>query len=70
MSFLCYYVREGIVTWAQKKTGVPVVRVNSETEAREFIKKHSLYAVGFFEKFDVCTLNSCLTPYKFLMGNF
>lgn len=43
---------EDIVTWARKKTGVPVVRVSSETEASEFIKKHSSYAVGFFEKFE------------------
>lgn len=48
------------MTWARKKTGVPVVRVGSETEASEFIKKHSLYAVGFFEKFEVCTFNSCV----------
>ncbi|KAL8113842.1 protein disulfide isomerase-like 1-6 [Apium graveolens] len=43
---------EEIVTWARKKTGVPVVRVSSGTEASEFIKKHSVYAVGFFEKFE------------------
>lgn len=48
-----YYVREEIVTWARKKTGVPVVRVCSEIEASEFVKKHTLYAVGFFEKFEV-----------------
>ncbi|KAL1829219.1 hypothetical protein ACET3Z_007631 [Daucus carota] len=43
---------EEIVTWARKKTGVPVVRVCSEIEASEFVKKHTLYAVGFFEKFE------------------
>lgn len=48
------------MTWARKKTGVPVVRVSSETEASEFIKKHTMYAVGFFENFEACTLNSCV----------
>lgn len=42
---------EEIVVWARKKTGVPVVRVSSITEASEFLKKHSVFAVGLFEKF-------------------
>lgn len=44
---------------------MPVVRVSSETEASDFIKKHSVYAVGFFENFEVCTLNSCVMLHDF-----
>lgn len=46
------YSAEEIVIWARKKTGVPVVRVNSVTEAEEFLKKYHMFAVGVFEKFE------------------
>ncbi|KAK3426624.1 protein disulfide isomerase-like 1-6 isoform X4 [Eucalyptus grandis] len=46
------YSAEEIVIWARKKTGVPVIRVNSVTEAEEFLKKHHMFAVGVFEKFE------------------
>lgn len=43
---------EEIVTWARKKTGVPVIRISSVTEANGFLKKHSVFTVGLFEKFE------------------
>lgn len=43
---------EEIVIWVRKKTGAPVVRVNSVAEANEFVKQHSMYAVGVFDKFE------------------
>lgn len=52
LSELCF--REDIVLWARKKTGVPVIRINSVPEAEEFLKKYHTYVVGFFEKFEVC----------------
>lgn len=45
---------EEIVIWARKKTGAPVIRTNSVNEANEFLKKHSMFAVGLFDKFEVC----------------
>lgn len=43
---------EEIVIWARKKTGVPVIRISSVTEANQFLKKHSMFVVGLFEKFE------------------
>lgn len=42
---------EEIVIWVKKKTGVPVIRINSVTEAEEFLKKHHMFAIGLFKKF-------------------
>jgi protein disulfide-isomerase A1 len=47
------FTSEEIVIWTRKKTGMPVIRVNSVSEAEEFHKKHHMYAVGLFEKFEV-----------------
>lgn len=46
-------IREEIVIWARKKTGMPVIRITSIIEAEEFRKKHPMYVVGLFEKFEV-----------------
>ena len=48
--------REEIVIWARKKTGVPIIRISSVTEAEEFLKKYHTYVVGFFQKFEVCDI--------------
>lgn len=40
--------------WARKKTGAPVIRINSEAEANEFLKQHAVHTVGLFDKFEVC----------------
>ncbi|XP_021298607.1 protein disulfide isomerase-like 1-6 [Herrania umbratica] len=42
---------EEIVIWARKKTGVPVIRISTVTEAEEFLKKHQMFVIGLFEKF-------------------
>ncbi|KAF7843353.1 protein disulfide isomerase-like 1-6 [Senna tora] len=39
-----------IVIWARKKTGTPVLRVSSVTEAEEFLKKYQTFVVGLFSK--------------------
>ena len=44
--------------WARKKTGVPVIRISTLTEAEEFLKKHQMFVVGLFEKFEVCDFQS------------
>ncbi|KAF3450745.1 hypothetical protein FNV43_RR06834 [Rhamnella rubrinervis] len=46
------FTAEEIVIWARKKTGVPVIRISSVTEAEEFLKKYHTYVVGFFENFE------------------
>ncbi|EOY26799.1 PDI-like 1-6 isoform 1 [Theobroma cacao] len=43
---------EEIVIWARKKTGVPVIRISTVTEAEEFLKKHQMFVIGLFEKFE------------------
>ncbi|XP_012445894.1 protein disulfide isomerase-like 1-6 [Gossypium raimondii] len=43
---------EEIVIWARKKTGVPVIRINTVTEAEDFLEKHHMFVIGLFEKFE------------------
>ncbi|XP_043703535.1 protein disulfide isomerase-like 1-6 isoform X2 [Telopea speciosissima] len=43
---------EEIVIWARKKTGVPIIRLNSITESEQFLKKHPMFIIGLFEKFE------------------
>ncbi|KAK4361895.1 hypothetical protein RND71_017136 [Anisodus tanguticus] len=43
---------EELVIWARKKTGVPIIRISSDAEASHFLKKHSMFVVGLFEKFE------------------
>ncbi|KAI3759680.1 hypothetical protein L6452_07675 [Arctium lappa] len=43
---------EEMVIWLRKKTGTPVVRVDSIDEANDFVKKHSMFAAGLFDKFE------------------
>ncbi|PIN02415.1 Protein disulfide isomerase (prolyl 4-hydroxylase beta subunit) [Handroanthus impetiginosus] len=43
---------EEIVIWARKKTGTPVIRINSVAEANEFLRQHAIYAVGLFDKYE------------------
>lgn len=45
--------REEIVIWIRKKTGAPVIRIDSVADANGFLKQHSTYAVGLFDKFEV-----------------
>ncbi|KAI4331244.1 hypothetical protein MLD38_029448 [Melastoma candidum] len=42
---------EEIVIWVRKKTGAPVIRVNSAAEAEELLKKYHMFVVGLLEKF-------------------
>ncbi|XAR67711.1 Protein disulfide-isomerase [Bertholletia excelsa] len=46
------FTSEKIVIWARKKTGEPVIRIDSEASAKEFLKKHSTFVIGLFEKFE------------------
>lgn len=46
-------IREELVIWARKKTGVPVIRISSDAEASHFLKKYSMFVVGLFDKFEV-----------------
>ncbi|XP_009338035.2 protein disulfide isomerase-like 1-6 [Pyrus x bretschneideri] len=43
---------EEIVIWARKKTGEPVIRISSVTEAAEFLKKSDIFVLGLFENFE------------------
>ncbi|XP_047962085.1 protein disulfide isomerase-like 1-6 [Salvia hispanica] len=43
---------EEIVLWTRKKTGAPVIEISSVADANEFLKHHSTYAVGLFDKFE------------------
>ncbi|XWS16340.1 hypothetical protein CRYUN_Cryun34aG0077000 [Craigia yunnanensis] len=49
---------EEIVIWVRKKTGVPVIRISTETEAEEFLKKHQMFVIGLFQKFEFLEANS------------
>ncbi|XP_058113908.1 protein disulfide isomerase-like 1-6 isoform X1 [Magnolia sinica] len=43
---------EEIVIWTRKKTGNPVIRLSSVTEAEKFLEKHRIFAIGLFENFE------------------
>ncbi|KAE8700650.1 Protein disulfide isomerase-like 1-5 [Hibiscus syriacus] len=43
---------EGMVIWAKKKTGVPVIRISTVTEAEDFLRKYHTFVIGLFEKFE------------------
>ncbi|KAF1886514.1 hypothetical protein Lal_00045747 [Lupinus albus] len=45
-------IRDDLVLWARKKTGTPVIRISSVTEADEFLKKHHTFVIGLFDKFE------------------
>lgn len=59
--------REEMVIWARKKTGDPVIRINSIAEANEFLQTHAMYAVGLFDKFEVCGWTLCKWNYNLLV---
>ena len=41
------------MTWARKKTGQPVVRLNSVADAEAFANKYSMFVIGLFDEFEV-----------------
>ncbi|XP_047316959.1 protein disulfide isomerase-like 1-6 [Impatiens glandulifera] len=45
------FTSEEIVVWSMKKTGVPIQRIGSVSDANQFLNKHSIFVVGFFDKF-------------------
>ncbi|CAN1777773.1 Protein disulfide isomerase-like 1-6 [Linum perenne] len=46
------FTGEDIVIWTRKKTGDPVIRVNTVSEAEKFLETHHIYVLGLFEKFE------------------
>ncbi|KAK7325175.1 hypothetical protein VNO77_29310 [Canavalia gladiata] len=46
------FTADDIVIWARKKTGTPVIRISSVTEAEEFLKKYQTFLVGRSDKFE------------------
>ncbi|KAL5729227.1 protein disulfide-isomerase [Ranunculus cassubicifolius] len=46
------FTAKEIVVWARKKTGVPIIRLNSVAEAEKFVATYKMYVVGVFEKFE------------------
>lgn len=46
------FTGEEIVIWTRKKTGAPVQRLTSIAEAKEFLKTHPIFVIGFFDKFE------------------
>lgn len=45
--------RDAIVTWVRKKTGTPVIRLQSKESAEEFLKKDQTFVIGLFKNFEV-----------------
>ncbi|GFP99914.1 protein disulfide isomerase-like 1-6 [Phtheirospermum japonicum] len=52
LSYTGGFSSDEMVIWVRKKTGSPVIRIKSVTEANEFLKQHAKYAVGLFDKFE------------------
>ncbi|KAJ4882111.1 Protein disulfide isomerase-like 1-5 [Raphanus sativus] len=55
---------EDIVVWVQKKTGTPIITVNSLDEARRFLNKYHTFVVGFFHKFEGTEYNEFVKAAK------
>ncbi|CAL9218649.1 unnamed protein product [Arabidopsis halleri] len=43
---------EDIVIWVQKKTGAPIITLNTIDEAQRFLNKYHTFVLGLFEKFE------------------
>ncbi|CAH2036476.1 unnamed protein product [Thlaspi arvense] len=56
--------KEDIVIWVQKKTGAPIVTVNTVDEAQRFLKKYHTFVVGLFEKFEGSEYNEFVKAAK------
>lgn len=46
------FTADDIVIWARKKTGTPVIRISTEKEAEEFLKKYHTFLIGLFDEFE------------------
>lgn len=46
------FTAKEIVIWVRKKTGVPVIRLESVPEAEKFMVDHQMFAIGVFDKFE------------------
>uniref|UniRef100_A0A0D9WM85 protein disulfide-isomerase n=1 Tax=Leersia perrieri TaxID=77586 RepID=A0A0D9WM85_9ORYZ len=50
--FTGLHTKDAIVTWVRKRTGAPVIRLQSKDSAEEFLKKEQTFAVGLFKNFE------------------
>lgn len=46
------HTKDAIVTWVRKKTGAPVIRLQSRDSAEEFLKKDRTFAIGLFKNYE------------------
>nr|CAB3467133.1 unnamed protein product [Digitaria exilis] len=46
------HTKDAIVTWVRKKTGAPVIRLQSKDSAEEFLKKDQTFVIGLFKNFE------------------
>lgn len=53
MIYVFVIFREDIVIWVQKKTGSPIITVNTVDEAQRFLNKYHTFVVGLFNKLEV-----------------
>lgn len=46
------HTKDALVTWVRKKTGAPVIRLQSRDSAEEFLKKDQTFAIGLFKNYE------------------
>ncbi|XP_062233546.1 protein disulfide isomerase-like 1-5 [Phragmites australis] len=46
------HTKDAIVTWVRKKTGAPVIRLQSRDSAEEFLKKDQTFVIGLFKNYE------------------
>ncbi|KAM3207782.1 hypothetical protein ACQJBY_062825 [Aegilops geniculata] len=46
------HTKDAIVTWVRKKTGTPVIRIESKDSAEELLKKGQTFALGLFKNYE------------------
>jgi len=48
----------GYSHWLQKKTGAPIITLNTVDEAQRFLNKYHTFVLGLFENFEVFQIRS------------
>ncbi|KAL6897974.1 hypothetical protein ACP4OV_006570 [Aristida adscensionis] len=51
-AFSGLHTKDAIVTWVRKKTGSPVIRLQSKDSAEEFQKKDQTFVIGLFKSYE------------------
>ncbi|AQL03618.1 hypothetical protein ZEAMMB73_Zm00001d046024 [Zea mays] len=64
------HTKDAIVTWVRKKTGVPIIRLQSKDSAEEFLKKDMTFVIALFTNLEVLMRYEMLDAEKCIVFKF